>query len=270
MTMLGPSLLYGTLNKYSLDEQTTVHWVNENTLLLQVESVSMASGDALLIANNRVQEWAQALAADLPIWVQNYVPAYTSLLIEHDLQLADKFKVLNWLRETKTVLTSAQANERAVRPIAKHYKIDVCYSEVLEDAFGNLKTAGSAMPNDLAEVSQLTSLAIADIIHLHTERTYQVFTVGFLPNFAYMGLTNNALTIPRLDTPRKRVPAGAVAIADNQTAIYPMASPGGWHILGYTPCKLGLNGDINFQAGDTVSFHAISEDAYYKSAYQDD
>jgi UPF0271 protein len=85
---------------------------------------------------------------------------------------------------------------------------------------------------DLANVADALGLSASEVAALHTERKYTVRMVGFLPGFAYLGELDARLVVPRLATPRTRVPAGAVAIAGARTGIYPFASPGGWNLIG--------------------------------------
>jgi len=85
---------------------------------------------------------------------------------------------------------------------------------------------------DLAAVAAATRLTIAEVIAVHAARTYEVASIGFLPGFAYLDGLDERLELPRRETPRVRVPAGALAIAGSQTAVYPFASPGGWHLIG--------------------------------------
>lgn len=85
---------------------------------------------------------------------------------------------------------------------------------------------------DLAAVAAAARLTIADVIAAHAARTYEVASIGFLPGFAYLDGLDPSLELPRRATPRVRVPAGALAIAGTQTAVYPFASPGGWHLIG--------------------------------------
>lgn len=89
--------------------------------------------------------------------------------------------------------------------------------------------------------------------------------IGFLPGFAYMGEVDEKISIPRRPQPRLRVEAGSVGIADKQTGIYPLASPGGWQIIGKTPLTIFNKKEDNptyFQPGDEVQFYSISEDEF--------
>lgn len=114
---------------------------------------------------------------------------------------------------------------------------------------------------DLQKVASDNNLSIAEVIRFHSEKTYQVCAIGFAPGFAFLAELNKQINQPRHQTPRAFVPAGSVAIADAQTAIYPSNSPGGWHIIGNCPTTLF---DIKkqpispFKIGDQVKFNAIS------------
>jgi inhibitor of KinA len=115
---------------------------------------------------------------------------------------------------------------------------------------------------DLLNLASLHQLSIEEIIRIHTEKIVRVFMIGFLPGFAYMGKLDDRIATPRLATPRASVKPGSVGIAGSQTGIYPLASPGGWQLIGQTPIKIF---DIRketpclFQPGDPVQFVAISE-----------
>ncbi len=112
---------------------------------------------------------------------------------------------------------------------------------------------------DLEDVARLLALSVTDVIALHTRPIYRVFLVGFVPGWAYLGPLPEELELPRRDVPRTQVPAGSVAIAGRQTGIYPLAVPGGWHLIGRSSVKLFLpNSDppSMFRAGDRVKFFA--------------
>ncbi len=110
---------------------------------------------------------------------------------------------------------------------------------------------------DIDFVASHTGLSEDEIIEIHTSVTYKVFAVGFMPGFPYLGILDQRLYVPRLETPRLRVPEGSVGLAQLQTGIYPFESPAGWRIIGRTKKKLF---DYNkapyssFQIGDKVRF----------------
>jgi KipI family sensor histidine kinase inhibitor len=113
---------------------------------------------------------------------------------------------------------------------------------------------------DLDEVAGRTGLTRKEVIALHSGREYEVYLLGFAPGFAYLGDLDPALVLPRRSVPRLRVPAGSVAIAAAQTAVYPLPTPGGWHLLGRTELRMfdpGREPPVLLQPGDRVRFEAI-------------
>ena len=169
------------------------------------------------------------------------IPAYSSLTLGFDpaqisfIELKDNIQAFAEQREEVSVFQQ--------EPI----DVPVCYDE----EFGI----------DLSIVSQETSLSIPELIALHQSVVYQVYMIGFLPGFPYLGLLPEALQVSRKSIPRKQVPAGSVAIAGQQTGIYPSAAPGGWQIIGRTPLSLfdtQREPTCLLTAGQQVRFRAIS------------
>src|SRR5205823_12809828 len=102
-------------------------------------------------------------------------------------------------------------------------------------------------------------------IELHSSATYLVYFLGFAPGFAYLGELPQELVTPRLPSPRKRVPAGSVGIAANQTGVYPFETPGGWRLLGRTPLatfRTDRQGLSLLSIGDHVRFAPISRERF--------
>jgi KipI family sensor histidine kinase inhibitor len=115
---------------------------------------------------------------------------------------------------------------------------------------------------DIADVSERLNLSRHDVIAIHTRPIYRVFLVGFVPGWAYLGPLPEELALPRRDVPRTQVPTGSVAIAGRQTGIYPLPTPGGWHLIGRTNVKLFLpdsDPPCLFRAGDRVKFFSTSQ-----------
>jgi KipI family sensor histidine kinase inhibitor len=113
---------------------------------------------------------------------------------------------------------------------------------------------------DLDDVAHATGRAPDEVVRLHADRVYDVYLLGFVPGFAYLGLLDPALVLPRRTVPRRRVPPGSVAIAGAQTAVYPLETPGGWHILGHTDLLLfdpSAERPSRFAPGDRVRFEPI-------------
>jgi KipI family sensor histidine kinase inhibitor len=115
---------------------------------------------------------------------------------------------------------------------------------------------------DLAEVARLVDLTEAEVIKQHSAIDYVVYALGFLPGFPYAGYLPRALTgLPRLESPRLKVPAGSVAIVGKQTGVYPGESPGGWRLIGRTPLRI-VDLERSFfpiKAGDRIRFEPIGE-----------
>jgi inhibitor of KinA len=110
---------------------------------------------------------------------------------------------------------------------------------------------------DLEAVGSMLKLSVEKIIEIHSRPIYRVFLVGFVPGWAYLGPLPEELELPRRHVPRTLVPAGSVAIAGRQAGIYPLPTPGGWHLIGRTPVKLFLpdsDPPCLFRAGDRVKF----------------
>jgi KipI family sensor histidine kinase inhibitor len=110
---------------------------------------------------------------------------------------------------------------------------------------------------DLGAVAERSGMSVGDLIEAHSCREYTAIFLGFLPGFAYCGRLDDRINAPRLPRPRERVPAGAVAVADGQTAVYPFPSPGGWNLLGTTDAVMfdpRREQPSLLRAGDRVRF----------------
>ena len=169
------------------------------------------------------------------------INTYNSLLISYVFTIEDVYsEVLRF----KRLLSEANIPKKSNYKI---FQIPVCYDE----EFGL----------DLEYISNENDLAKEDIIELHTAPLYQIYFIGFLPGFLYLGGLDKRLHISRKKSPRRAVEKGAVGIGENQTGIYPKSSPGGWQILGKTPIDLfNKNEDppTQFSAGDKIKFNSVS------------
>ena len=181
------------------------------------------------------------------------VPAYSSLTIYFDLvklkKQAPKDKlVYEYLRETveqlmQQPLLQEENEERLI-------KIPVCY----EPEFAP----------DIHALALANNITVEEVVAHHLSKAYRVYMLGFLPGFSYMGEVDEKIAMPRKPQP-KTVAQGSVGIAGKQTGIYPMASPGGWQIIGRTPLKLfdaGAGEPALLRAGDKVQFYSISKNEF--------
>jgi inhibitor of KinA len=119
---------------------------------------------------------------------------------------------------------------------------------------------GEELGPDLEQVAAFGRMSQSDAIAFHAKPIYRVFMLGFVPGFAYLGIVDSRIAMPRRTTPRVRVPAGSVGIAGVQTGIYPAETPGGWHLIGRTPLKPfdALRPEpFLMKAGDSVQFYPI-------------
>ncbi|QHT58363.1 allophanate hydrolase subunit 1 [Cellulomonas sp. H30R-01] len=176
---------------------------------LLVEVADLAAVRRLDDALRRARE-----TADPSVWsaVVDQVPAATTVL----LRTTPRADVATLAAEVRRVWRSA----RTAEPVGEAERGDVVELPVHYDG------------EDLAEVAALTGLTVDAVVERHAAATYTVAFGGFMPGFAYLVGLDPALRVPRRATPRERVPAGAVAIADEFAAVYPAATPGGWRLLG--------------------------------------
>lgn len=118
---------------------------------------------------------------------------------------------------------------------------------------------------DLADLANNAGLSPQQVIELHCGQEYRVYAIGFAPGFAYLGQVDERIAAPRLSTPRQKVPRGAVAIADRQTAVYPAASPGGWNLIGLCPTPMfdpAAEPSMPVSVGDRVRFEPINRSQF--------
>jgi inhibitor of KinA len=198
-----------------------------------------------LPAHERVLKLLRSIEKKPPVWLRNVQPAYCSLLISFDGCRVDHAEVEATLRKYEGRAKSARTSKR------KTLEIPVCYG----DEFGP----------DLEEVAKIHRLTTHRVIELHCSRTYHAYFLGFAPGFAYLGDLPEGIGTPRLETPRRKVPAGSVAIAGTQTGIYPFSTPGGWRLLGRTPLPIFRANRKPMQRisiGDQVRFRPISRKQY--------
>jgi len=184
--------------------------------------------------NQRVHALASLIDSSPLAGVVEAVPAYATLLVHYDPLALSYSQLADWIRARLDAVDSAAA--RAPRRI----EVPTRYNGL-----------------DLEMVTASHALTTADVIRLHSGRDYLVYMMGFTPGFPYMGTLDEAIVTPRLETPRTLVRAGTVAIAGAQTGIYPLDSPGGWNLIGWTPLKLfDPAGELPFlfAPGDTVRF----------------
>jgi inhibitor of KinA len=205
--------------------------LGDSALLIQL-------GDEIDIAiNQRVHTLDALLQSNSIPGILETVPAYCTLVVHYDPLILMFGEVMHWVREEMTRL------QNSLHRTPRRMEVPVQYG-------------GEAGP-DLDSVAASKGISVADVIRIHSEQEYTVYMMGFTPGFPYMGKLDERLKLPRLAMPRAHVKAGTVAIAASQTGIYPLDSPGGWHLIGWTPLKLfdpHTETPFLFSPGDIVKF----------------
>lgn len=202
------------------------------------------ASDAATLA--RVQALVRSLEAAVPAGVVDVVAAYHAVTVVYDLPKTQGYAAL------VAELEKRVAGLKAVTAKAgKAVTIPVCY--------------GGEFGPELAVVAARAKLSEAEVIAAHSAVEYAVLAVGFAPGFPYLGGLPEALHTPRLATPRVKVPAGSVGIGGAQTGVYPLATPGGWNLIGRTPLALFRATEQEpalLRVGDRVKFKAITAEEF--------
>jgi len=232
----------------------TAEKIEENRSGSLDRPVILAAGDTALVVqfgeevdravNRRVVALAEALRdTDTPGLV-DLVPTFRSLMVHYDPLTLSNADLRDRIEGLLDGLTEREGQSRL-------WRVPVLYG-------------GEAGP-DLAEVADRTGLTEDRVVELHRGTTFEVYMMGFLPGLPYLGILPKELELPRRADPRVRVPARSIAIAINQSNIYPSESPGGWHILGRTPVEvfdLRWDAPILFAAGDRIVFEPVGQEDY--------
>lgn len=226
--------------------------------MIYAEPKFLAAGDAALVAelgdeispeiNRRVRSLSLALEQGGIPGVFDFLPTYRSVLVFYDpLELSAAA-----LQDGLTRLLQSPGESAESAPQVAH--IPVLY--------------GGDMGPDIGFVAQHAGVSEQEVISIHSGANYLVYMMGFIPGFAYLGGLDERLTTPRLQSPRAEIPAGAVGIAEAQTGVYPVASPGGWQLIGRTPLKLfdpGREPPALLAAGDYARFVPLDDADQYQA-----
>ncbi len=216
-----------------------LHSAGENAVMLYLGSETSPAVSA------RVQAAALAVQDLLGSDLVDLVPSYASLLIVYDPFATDHLSVAHRVREGLGALETAEtdAGNTVILPVYYHPE------------------AGE----DLESLAVGAGLSVEQVIEIHSGTEYRVYAIGFAPGFAYLGQVDERIAAPRLTTPRQRVPRGAVAIADRQTAVYPAVSPGGWNLIGRCPTRMFdplADPTMPVAVGDRVRFEPVNRERF--------
>lgn len=175
------------------------------------------------------------------------IPSYRALMLNIDVTHSDSNQIISELNlENYQDADDVQMNKNN-----KIIYIPVCY--------------GGEYGEDIETVAKYHQLDIKDVIRIHSENAYLIYMLGFMPGFPFLGGLDEQLHTPRRKEPRTRIPSGSVGIANNQTGLYPKASPGGWQIIGRTPIQVfdaKRSPMCLYAPGDKIKFYAIDEQTF--------
>ena len=181
--------------------------------------------------------------------VRDVVEAFATVTVHFDPLRGDVDEISAAL--CRLAAQSAEPADRSAVGSRREIRLPVCY--------------GGARGPDLAAVARFAQCSEAEVVERHRSAPYRVYMLGFQPGFAYMGAVDSRIAAPRRTEPRVHVAAGSVGIAALQTGVYPVASPGGWQLIGQTPVRLfdmALPDPFLLSAGDVVRFEPIDEASY--------
>jgi inhibitor of KinA len=218
------------------------------------DPVILPAGDSALVlrlgelidpaVNDRVLAALATLDRAPLAGVVDLVPGYASLMVVYDPARTGAAAVEAWM-------TSALAGAQTAGPERRRVEIPVFYDR--------------AVAPDLEALAEEKGMSVEALVALHAGATYRCYLVGFRPGFPFLGGLDPRLFSARLPTPRLRVPAGAVGIGGQQTGVYPVASPGGWRLIGRTPLRLfdaERAEPCAVRAGDEVAFVPVDRARY--------
>ena len=216
------------------------------------------AGDTALVAefgqqideqiNDRVHAMAHWIRIRKIRGITEVIPTFRSLLICYDPCKITYGRLVRKLQKWDGTDFSSAVSEKVI------HRIHVCYDGP-----------------DLPDMEQLTGLTQEEIIAIHSGTDYKIHMMGFLPGFVYLGGLDPRICVPRLDTPRTKIEAGSVGIGGSQTGVYPVASPGGWRILGFTPVRFydpDRTEPMLCKAGEYIRFVPISREEYDREVRQ--
>jgi KipI family sensor histidine kinase inhibitor len=217
----------------------------------------LAAGDTALVVeygnridrrlSERVLRLAERIGEHRLPGVTETVATFRSLLVHYDPLVTSG-------AELRTAIGALIDDGSAAARPRRHFLIPACYEP--------------ACAPDLDEVARRAGMSSEAVVAAHCGQDYHVYAIGFLPGYAYMGDVVPELALPRRSDPRVRVPPGSVAIAAGMTGIYPIESPGGWHLIGSTAVRLfdpGWAEPSLLRPGDAVRFVPVSRDEYERA-----
>lgn len=218
-----------------------IRFINEQTIMIYFEN------EITEVTYQNVMSMMRWISEKNISAVQDIVPSYRAILIYFDNHAITASKLIENLELTKF----DDKNIIDVNQRKRIIKIPVRY--------------GGEFGPDIEEVAEYNQISTKQVIEKHTNRPYLIYMLGFMPGFPYLGGLDESLHTPRRNEPRVKLKAGSVGIANNQTGLYPLDSPGGWQIIGRTPVIVfssKRNPMTLYKAGDWIQFYEIDENEY--------
>ncbi|EHJ06689.1 5-oxoprolinase subunit PxpB [Staphylococcus simiae] len=219
-----------------------INYINEQTVMLYFNNeISEENYNQVNLVVQHIKDKSHPA-------IQDIVPSYRAILIYFNEKEISASKLIENLELNRLHNKSNTLELQQQRIIT----IPVVYG----DEFGP----------DIEEVAHYNNITIEEVIETHVSKPYLIYMMGFMPGFPYLGGLDKRLHTPRRDEPRVKITAGSVGIANNQTGLYPLDSPGGWQIIGRTPVEvfyLNRQPMTLYEAGDYIQFKSISASEYY-------
>ncbi len=216
-----------------------------------------SAGDHALVAefgneiskaiNDQVRGLSYLLENEPVKGIVETVPTYRSLMIHYNPLIIDQMSLIAELKKREEKLENLELPPPMVTEIPTLY--------------------GGEYGPDLEDVANHAGMTEGEVIKIHSSGEYLIYMLGFTPGFPYLGGMDSRIAAPRLKNPRRRIDKGSVGIADKQTGIYSLDSPGGWKLIGWTPVSLfepGAEKPFLLKAGDYIKFRPINQDEYEK------
>jgi len=222
----------------SLGVTARLREVGDSSLVLEIGSTLPGHAQIDIEVSRRATAVARVVKQRAIVGVRDVVPTFWSVVVSFDPLSTDVSAVAAALQEDVDAAPDA---------VGRIHEVPVAY--------------GDSNGPDLEAVAAYAGCSPEVVVQRHASRTYRVFMLGFLPGFAYMGSVDETIAVPRKPTPRLRVAAGSVGIAGQQTGVYPLDAPGGWHIIGragVTPFEPERVPPSLFAPGDEVRFVPVS------------
>lgn len=195
--------------------------------------------------NRKVKILYSELIANPVNGIIEAVPSFRSLLIYY------RPEIISFSKLVKKIKAMPESIDNGTKARKKIVHIPVLY--------------GGTYGEDIANVAKHNNISVEEVIAIHSEKPYLIYMMGFLPGFPYLGGLDKRLVTPRLNNPRTKIPAGSVGIGGEQTGIYPVASPGGWQLIGRTPLmpySPKRKNPFLYEQGDYIKFDRINENEY--------